>query len=211
MSKMMYLPTQDYTFHTASIKGDLAIDWIHECDTKKSVWGIENESICKVKVWCEGRQLESGTINFVRDNYLDASMSEVICSSTDVLLNRTFLILKRFHARTLDTAWSSLLRQSALHYCEWDRAALTTFWLQIRRRAMKSSLIFEVLKYCFMRCSPAFNSTWLSLTLGPFLLDEMKNYIIQISEKASSKSSEPFHFYHSDSWSHQYHILRRWK
>jgi hypothetical protein len=103
-----YLLPQDHTLHTASTEGDSAIDRIQECGTGGSLWRNGNESICKVKGCCQGRQLESSTINFVRDNYPDVPMPEVIYSWTDELLNRTFLILKRVHARTLDNAWRTL-------------------------------------------------------------------------------------------------------
>lgn len=85
-------------------KGDSAIDRIQECGTGGSVWAIGNEVICKVKGWSEGRQLESSTLEFVREEFPSVPLPEVIYSWVDRRFNRTFLIMKRVHARTLNAA-----------------------------------------------------------------------------------------------------------
>jgi hypothetical protein len=89
-------------------QGDSAIDWIKDGATGGGVWTLGNEVICKVKSWKEGRQLESSTLDFVRENFPSVPLPENIYSSIDRPFNRTFLFMKRIHARTLNDAWPTI-------------------------------------------------------------------------------------------------------
>jgi hypothetical protein len=61
-----------------------------------------------VEGWREDRQLEAATIDFVRGNFPSVPLPEVLYSWIDQPINRTFLLMKRVHARTLNVAWPQL-------------------------------------------------------------------------------------------------------
>lgn len=156
--------------------GDSAIDRIQECGTGGAVWGIGNEAICKVKGWSEGWQLEASTIDFVRGNFPSVRLPEVLYSWIDRPINRTFLIMKRVHARTLNAAWPSLStgqRESII-----NEMAEHCFTL-----ARKTSSRYEsvsrcgVLEYWLMGNPPTSNPTWLPMTLGPLSGPELKEHV----------------------------------
>jgi hypothetical protein len=116
---IFYLVPRDETLLlTASGEGDPAIDRIQECGTGGSVWGIGSEVICKVKGWCEDRQLEAATIAFVGENCPSVPLPEVLYSWIDQPINRTFLILRRVRGRTLSSAWPHLSAGQRLNIAE---------------------------------------------------------------------------------------------
>ena len=178
-------------------EGDSAIDRIKECGTGGSVWGIGNEMICKVKSWCEGRQLEATTIHFVRENYPDLPLPEVIYSWIDISLKRTFLILKRVHARTIETAWPHLSVNQRSNIA--DEIAQHCFNLTAKTSSRYETVSGSgVLEYFLMESPPASHPTWLPMNLGPFSFEEMKNHMTEISSETPPELSEMFHFYHPD-------------
>lgn len=178
-------------------EGDPAFDRIQECGTGGGVWAIGNEAICKVKSWCEERQLESSTLDFVRENFPSVPLPEVIYSVIDRPLKRTFLIMKRVHARTLNAAWPTLssgqrqnIATKMAEYC----ATL----------AEKTSTKYEsadglgVFEYWLMGHAPASNPTWLPMTLGPLSGPELKKYMSNISNKSVPHFENTLLFYHCD-------------
>ncbi|TVY50378.1 hypothetical protein LCER1_G009015 [Lachnellula cervina] len=161
-------------------EGDSAIGRIQECGSGGAVWIIGNEVICKVKSWNEERQLEATTIEFVRDNFPSVPLPEVLYSWIDRPFKRTFLILKRVHARTLNIAWPSLsLSQRQNLANEMAGHCLTL--------AGKKSSRFEsvsgrgVLEHWLMGKLPADHPSCMPMTLGPFSGLEMKEYMSKIS------------------------------
>lgn len=192
-----HLLPRDESLLTDLENGDSAIDRIQECGTGGGVWAIGNEAICKVKSWSEGRQLESSTLDFVRENFPSVPLPEVIYSSIDRPFNRTFLVMKRVHARTLNEAWPTLfpgqqqkIANEMAEYC----ATL----------AKKTSLNYEsahgfgVFEYWLMGRPPASNPTWLPMTLGPLSGPELKAYMSKISDKPVPHFEDAFPFYHCD-------------
>ncbi|KAL9107638.1 MAG: hypothetical protein Q9187_008399 [Circinaria calcarea] len=192
-----YLLPRDQTLRTTLNEGDSAIDRIQECGTGGSVWGIGNEVICKVKSWCEGRQLEATTISFVRENCPDVPVPEVIHSWTDRPLNRTYLILKRVHARTLNTAWPHLSADQRSNIAD-EIAQHCSILTAITSCRYETVSGFGVLEYSLMGHPPVSNPTWLPMTLGPFSSKEMKNYMTTMSSEPPPELDESFHFYHPD-------------
>ena len=192
-----HLVPRDRISRTIPNEGNSAVDRIQECGTGGSLWGIGNEVICKVKGWCEGRQLEATTIDFARRNWPDVLVPQVIYSWIDRHLNRTFLILKRVHARTLNAAWPQLSADQRSNIAE--EAAQHCLILAAKTLSRYETVSGSgVLEYSLMEHPPASNPTWLPMTLGPFSCKEMKNYMTTISSEPPPELDGSFHFYHPD-------------
>ncbi|KUJ10101.1 uncharacterized protein LY89DRAFT_269934 [Mollisia scopiformis] len=175
-----HLQPRDETYLTNSTEGDAAIDRLQECGTGGSVWKLGSEAICKVKSWYEGRQLEATTIDFVRKTCPEVPMAEVIYSWIDRPINRTFLIMKRVQARTLNTAWPHLsaaqhmnIAKEVAHHCS-SLARITSS----RYESISGCGVYE---YWLMGKLPASNPSWFYMTVGPFSSIDMKTYMTKIS------------------------------
>jgi len=192
-----HLLPRDDSLPINSSEGDSAIDRIQECGTGGSVWGIGNEAICKVKGWCEDRQLEASAIDFVRENFPSIPLPEVLYSWIDRPFNCTILILRRVHARTLNAAWPSLStsqRQSIA-----TEMAEHCFALAGKTSSRyESASGFGVFEYWLMGIPPASNPTWLPMTLGPLSGPEFHKYMSNISSEPIPDFDNTFLFYHCD-------------
>ena len=203
---MFCLLPRDEALLTTSGEGDSAIDLIQECGTGGSVWGIGSEAICKVKGWREDRQLEAGTIAFVRDNCSSVPVPEVLYTWIDKPFNRSFLILRRVRGHTLNSAWPYLSASQRLKIAKKVAQHCSVL-------ARKTSSRFEsvsghgILEYWLMGRPPASNPTWLPMVLGPFSGIEMKAYMSRISsepvpdidsEAIDPEVDESLPFYHPD-------------
>jgi hypothetical protein len=178
-------------------QGDPVIDRIQDCGSNGALWAIGNEVICKVKSWAERRQRESSTIEFVRENFSFVPLPEVIYSSIDRSIHRTFMLMKRVHARTLNTAWSTLSRLQQQNIANKMAEYCATI-------AQKTSPRYEsthgsgVLEYWLMGDPPASRPSWLPMLLGPLTGPELKRYMSNISNKPVPHFEDVFHFYHCD-------------
>lgn len=178
-------------------RADSAIDRIQECGTGGSLWRLGDEAICKVKSWSDNRQLEAATIEFVVNNCPDVPVPEVLYSWVDQSLNRTYLILKRVHARTLDSAWPRLSSDQKLKIAA-RMAQHCSKLAENTSRLYQTASGSGVLEYCLMARPPASNPSWLPMTLGPLSFKEMQTYMKKISEENAPDFKEPFVFYHPD-------------
>ncbi|TVY46687.1 hypothetical protein LOCC1_G004113 [Lachnellula occidentalis] len=178
--------------------GDSAIDQIHDGGCGGGVWAIGNEVICKVKSWSEERQLEATTIDFVRDNFPSVPLPEVLYSWIDRPFKRTYLLLKRVHARTLNAAWQSLStgqRQNIAN--EMAEHCLTLAGKTSPR--FESASGYGVLEHWLMGEVPESHVSWLPMTLGPFSGPEMKEYMSKISSApVPDFDVEALPFFHCD-------------
>lgn len=192
-----HLLPRDQTLLMTPDQGDSAIDRIQECGTGGSVWGIGNNVICKVKGWAEGRQLEATTISFVREVCPDVPVPEVLHSWIDRPFKRSFLIMKRVHAQTLEMIWPHLSADQRSNIA--DEIARHCSAL-----AAKTSSRYEtvsgcgVLEYWLMGPPPASNPTWLPMTLSPLTFEGMKKYMTEISTEPPPEFDGSFSFYHPD-------------
>jgi hypothetical protein len=178
-------------------EGDSAIDRIQECGTGGSVFSIGSEAICKAKSWYEGRQLEGATIKFVREQFPSVPLPEVLYSWTNPAMHRTFLITRRVHARTLNTAWPDLSasqrKSIAIEVAE-HCASLAT----------KTSSTYEsdsgcgVLEYWLMKRVPTCVPTWRITTLGPLTHSELKIYLSSMSKEDIPFFGDALVFHHAD-------------
>ncbi len=196
-SSTFHLLPRDETFEVTPDQGDSAIDRIKECGTGGGVWRIGSNAICKVKGWAEGRQLEATTISFVRENFADVPVPEVLHSWIDRPFKRTFLIMKRVHAKTLETIWPDLSADQRSNIAEEIARHCSTL-------AARTSSSYQtvsgcgVLEYWLMGNPPASNPSWLPMTLGPFTFAEWKNYMTEISTEPPPELDGSFYFYHPD-------------
>lgn len=192
-----YLLPRDETVLVNSDEGDPAIDRMHECGTGGSVWRIGNEAICKVKSWREDRQVEADTIAFVRANFPQIPLPEVLYSWIDKAINRAYLILRRVHSRTLNSAWPELSVGQRLNI-----ASEVAQYCSVL--GQKTSLKYEtisghgVLEHSLMGKLPASHPSWLPPLVGPFSGSEMKAYMARISSAPIPEFVESFLFYHPD-------------
>ncbi|THX27621.1 hypothetical protein D6D12_05392 [Aureobasidium pullulans] len=91
---------------------------IYDAGSCSGVYFLGKEIVCKVKGWKEGMQLECQTIAFVREHFPTIPVPEILYSWIDKSINRSFDIMKRVHARTLDKAWADLTPQQRLNIAE---------------------------------------------------------------------------------------------
>ncbi|KAF4626294.1 hypothetical protein G7Y89_g11868 [Cudoniella acicularis] len=178
-------------------EGDSVIDRIHESGTGSGVWGIGDEFIFKAKGWKEDRQLEAVTMNFVAENFPSVPVPEVLYSWIDQALDRTFLITKRVHARTLNNAWSQLSpaqRQGIANEMA-DHCFTITGKTSSKLETVSGR---GVLDYFLMGKPPFSNPTWLPMILGPFTCAELRTYMSKISDQPVPQFGDTLLFYHSD-------------
>jgi hypothetical protein len=77
---------------------------IYQAGPGSAVWTLGNQAICKVHAWKENIQLEAETLAFIHERFPTIPIPEVLFSWIDKSMNRSFLIMKRIHARTLEVA-----------------------------------------------------------------------------------------------------------
>jgi hypothetical protein len=99
----------------SSLQNEPEYQLIHEAGSCNAVWIIGNEVVCKIHAWKEGIQMESETIAFIREHFPDILVTEVVYEWVDKAINRSFLIMKRIRARTLEVAWPRLTHQQRLN------------------------------------------------------------------------------------------------
>jgi len=178
-------------------EGDSAIDRIFEGGTGGGVWGIGDEFIFKAKGWKEDRQLEAVTMSFTAENFPSVPIPEVLYSWIDQAWERTFLITKRVHARTLNDAWPQL----SLAQRQGIANEMADHCLTISRKTSSKLETVSgrgVLDYFLMGKPPFSNPTWLPMILGPFTSAELRVYMSKISNKPVPRFDDALLFYHSD-------------
>lgn len=150
-----------------------------------------------MKGWGEDRQLESTTIEFVRRTFPSVPLPEVLYSWIDKPLKRTYMILVRVHARTLNAAWPQLsvtqrqkIANDMAKYCLVLSTKTST-----RYESISGYGVFE---YWLMGRPPASIPTWLPMTLGPWSWTELKTYMSRISDQPAPEFDQEFPFYHCD-------------
>ncbi|THW56974.1 hypothetical protein D6D20_08322 [Aureobasidium pullulans] len=172
---------------------------IYDAGSCSGVYFLGNEIVCKVKGWKEGMQLESETIAFVREHFPTIPVPEILYSWIDKSINRSFDIMKRVHARTLDKAWADLTPQQRLNIAEQVAGYITLL-------ATKTAKRFETISGCGVG-TPAliagwpFESpihTWFRRTLPPYSVAEYRDYAKRISTAPPPEFDDEFVFYHDD-------------
>jgi hypothetical protein len=193
------LPQHNYTIGTnehSQDKPDHKL--IYQAGSGSAVWHIGNSTICKVHAWKEGLQLESETLAFIREHFPTIPIPEVLFSWVDESINRSFLIMTRIHARTLEVAWPSLSPQQRSNIAK-EVARYTTLV------ATKTSSRFQtvsgrgVAKPWLMQ-GYDFDGpihSWFPHTIGSFTAPELREHWTKISSIPPS-FEDKFVLYHDD-------------
>ncbi|KAL2033411.1 hypothetical protein VTO58DRAFT_104125 [Aureobasidium pullulans] len=150
---------------------------IYDAGSCSGVYFLGNEIVCKVKGWKEGMQLESETIAFVREHFPPIPVPEILYTWIDKSINRSFDIMKRVHARTLDKAWADLTPQQRLIIAE----QVAGYIALLATKTAKSPI-----------------HTWFRRTLPPYSAAEYRDYAKRISTAPPPEFDDDFVFYHDD-------------
>ncbi|KAK6000636.1 hypothetical protein QM012_003361 [Aureobasidium pullulans] len=172
---------------------------IHEAGSCNAVWLIGNEAVCKAQAWKEGLQLESETIALVREQAPSIPGPEVIYSWIDEAIDRSFLIMRRVHARTLDSAWPQLKDQQRLNIAR-EVAAHTATLAQITCDHLQTISGYGIRTPRLMQGynfhSPIHN--WFPRTIGPFSGSEYGDYMRSISSAPPPEFGDTMVLFHDD-------------
>lgn len=172
---------------------------IYQAGSGGAVWLIGNEAVCKVHAWKEGLQLESETIAFVREQAPTIPVPEVIYSWIDYSIDRWFLITRRIHARTLNSAWPQLNHQQRLNIAR-EVAAHTATLARLTCDRFQSISGYGIRTPWLMQDynfhSPIHN--WFPRTIGPFTAMEYRAYMRSISSAPPPGFDDTMVLFHDD-------------
>ncbi|KAH0372587.1 hypothetical protein KCU65_g1170, partial [Aureobasidium melanogenum] len=172
---------------------------IHEAGSRNAVWIIGNEAVCKVQAWKEGLQLETETIAFVREQAPTIPIPEVIYSWIDPSINRSFLILGRIKARTLDSAWPQMTHKQRLNVAR-EVAAHTATLARITCGRFQTISGYGIGIPRLMQernfHSPIHN--WFPRTIGPFSAVEYRDYMRSKSSAPPPQFDDTMVLFHDD-------------
>jgi hypothetical protein len=155
--------------------------------------------VCKVHAWKEGIQLESETIAFVREHFPDIPVTKVVYEWVDNDINRSFLIMKRIRARTLEVAWPQLTQQQRLNIAKEVADHTATI-------ASKTSDHLQTVSGCGVRIPSLMKGYdfhgpiphWFPRTIGPPSSAELRAYWTKISSVPPPPLDDTFVLYHDD-------------
>lgn len=188
---------REITEKESSAEKEAIADFVYQAGTSSAVFAIGSNVICKVKTWCEGMDLESETLAFVAANFPHIPIPEVVDSWLDREQNRTFLLMKRVNAPTLDKAWPSLsldqkhqIATTIAHYLR----DLATLQSPLFQSATGRGLLEPFLKVDAEDSHPS----WKPHLIGPFSLPTFRRYLKRISQLPVPRVGNAFHFYHAD-------------
>lgn len=193
------LPQQNSTIGRNDQLEEPEYHLIHEAGSSNAVWLLGTEVVCKVHAWKEGIDLESQAIAFIREHFPAIPVPEVLYEWVDKSINRTFLIMKRIRARTLDVACPQLTHQQRLNIAE-EMAEYTALI------AIKTSTHYQTVSGCGVRKpwlmqgydfdGPIHN--WFPRTIGPFTASELRAHWTKISTLPPPALDDTFVLYHDD-------------
>jgi hypothetical protein len=172
---------------------------IYQAGSGSAVWTLGNQAICKVHAWKENIQLEAETLAFIREHFPAIPIPEVLFSWIDKPMNRSFLIMKRIHARTLEVAWPLLSPQQRVGIAK-EVASYTTLV------ATKTSGYFQTVSGCgvakpWLMQGHDFDGpipSWFPRTIGPFTAPELRKHWTKISSIPPPSFEDTFVLYHDD-------------
>lgn len=154
-------------------ENDTGVAHVHLGGTASLVWKI-GAAYCKVKAWVENLELESDTINFVKEN-CNIPVPNIIHCWVDPLWNRTFLIMEPVAGQTLRQAWPSLsaddrlgVARSVVKYCE----ILASFTSKKLQSVCGAGALEPFLTAAPLHSEPS----WKPAPLGPLSGAELQDY-----------------------------------
>ncbi|KAJ0413002.1 hypothetical protein BJY00DRAFT_306626 [Aspergillus carlsbadensis] len=156
-------------------------DLLYQAGTSSAVWAIGSNAICKVKTWTDGMEMESNTLAFVKANFPDIPVPDIIYTWLDEKLSRSFLILKRVQGNTLAQVWPSLTPEK------------------------RNGIASTIAQFCYKLTNLTSNKVQSATghgVLEPFMnvraKDSRPSYLQRISRIYKPPVTTTFHFYHAD-------------
>ncbi|KAH9221682.1 hypothetical protein DL95DRAFT_355778 [Leptodontidium sp. 2 PMI_412] len=195
----------DGTFYLRErVDGDLSVPkdgsetgLVHEGGTSAAVWSIGANAFCKVKAWREGMELESKTIEFVREKKPEVPVPEVIHTWIDHSWDRTFLILRRVKGQTLDEEWPRLnpdqrmeIANKIVGYC----CKLAS----ISASRFETATGHAVIEPFLDGIADASHPSWIPRPIGPFSSESLASHLSTIAPGSRLDVGDLFYFYHAD-------------
>jgi hypothetical protein len=172
-------------------------DLLYQAGTSSAVWAIGSNAICKVKTWTNGMDMESDTLAFVKANFPDIPVPDIIYAWLDEKLSRSFLILKRVQGNTLAQVWPSLtpekrdgIASTVAQFC-YELTNLTS-------NKFQSATGHGVLEPFMNVRAKDSHPSWKPRLLGPMSASSHQSYLQRISRIYKPPVTAAFHFYHAD-------------
>lgn len=180
------------TYSTENQKSSDHLKLWHKAGTSAAVWKLRGAFV-KVKAWRNGMQLESNTINFVKD-CVTVPMPTVIHSWIDHERNRSYLILKAEEGTTLDQAWAKMSPNRRTQVAG-EVAGYCKVLSSLTSEKLETANGCGVLEP-FLTARPDDNEpSWIPQLLGPFTIKQLSAYLGG-KDLVGQRSS--FLFYHAD-------------
>ncbi|CAI6095175.1 unnamed protein product [Clonostachys chloroleuca] len=177
--------------------GNTETDRVRGSGVSTAVWCIGDRHF-KAHAWHGGMELESTNIRFVKDKVPSVPVPDVIYEWTDPDFNRSFLVTKEVSGRTLEEAWPHLgslhrellAEEVARHISELAKYTSSSF------KTICGRGVFEP---CLLEKRQKERPCWLPRLLGPFKEeDDMRNYMLRISNEVPPEIDQEFRFYHAE-------------
>ncbi|CAG9945501.1 unnamed protein product [Clonostachys rosea f. rosea IK726] len=178
-------------------KGNTETDKAPGSGGSAAVWCIGDRHF-KAYAWHGGMELESTNIRFVKDKVPSVPVPDVIYEWTDPDFNRSFLVTKKIRGRTLEEAWlhlgprrrELLAEEVACHISQLAKHTSSSFKTVCGRGVFEPRLLEKPREE---------RPCWLPRLLGPFKEeDDMRNYMLSISNEVPPEIDQEFHFYHAE-------------
>lgn len=197
------LPQHDFTANIADqalhLQGEPERELIYQAGGGSAVWFVGNEVVCKVHAWKEGLDMESETIAFVRKHFPTIPVPEVLYEWVDQSMNRSFLIMERVHARTLEVAWPSLTQQQRLNIA--NEVAEYTALVATKTSTRYQTVSGSGVQKPWLMQGYDFDGpihSWFPRTLGPLTGSELRAHWTKISTTPPPTFEDPLVLCHDD-------------
>jgi hypothetical protein len=140
-----------------------------------------------------------GTIAFIREHFPDIPVTEVVYGWVDKAIHRSFLVMKRIRARTLEVAWPQLTQQQRLNIAKEVADHTTTV-------ASNTCDHLQTISGCGIRIPSLMQGydfdgpipNWFPRTIGPFSGPELRAHWSKISSVSPPSLDDTFVLYHDD-------------
>lgn len=171
---------------------------IHEVGSSNAVWTLGNNAICKVTPWKEEYQLEADTLAFISRELPSVPIPQVLYTWIDKPINRSFLIMKRIHARTINQAWADLSHQQRLNLAKTvaQYTALVATKTSKRYQTVSGYGVSFGPGQRYPRDSPIHH--WFPRTVGPMSAGEYRKYLETLSSNPFPDFDDDLILLHDD-------------
>ncbi|KAG4438168.1 hypothetical protein IFR05_006336 [Cadophora sp. M221] len=195
----------DGTFYLRErVDGDLLVPedgletgLVHEGVSSAAVWSIGVDAFCKVKAWREGMELESKTIEFVKEKASEVPVPEVIHTWIDHSWNRTFLILRRVKGQTLDEEWPRLTPDQRMEIAN-KISGYCCKLASISASRFETATGHAVVEPFLGGIADASHPSWIPRPIGPISSESLASYLSTLAPGSRLDVGDLFYFYRAD-------------